>query len=746
MKKIFTLLFLLTVSMSILFATQISAVGYGKTQSEATENARIELAKQIFPTFIVTETKTASSQSGTVSESSFSSGSESIQFGSLSQIKYETDLHASGQYAVTAYIKDDTITLNYYSRYLRDAATNAQYFYSIIQDINQNSENNEKPYTQMVDYYADVLNYYLQYDSYVQILYALEHPELVHSLEVIPGKTYRILCNEYNSVLIEYDNLLRSGEYANDTEFSLIHILNRNTRKLEQLKEQKKQTLTIEQAEREALVSSRIKELTEKNLNKNDSSNYDKTSDFYNDYLRLIDDINNFNQTYKSYENLISQESKRMDNELEQEIKEINNRPYRLGQLDKNSNPLRQYVLERQREIIDLKQQVETEKQEIISYIETTMKPIIQNQYSAVTEDLNKISESKYTVSSTNRNLKSELISQGTVNNDYEWSFKVSPDLPSNIRPEGQLNIRLSELTDNSKDTSTKAYLDDVDYYNALLTDHFTEYFNIQIDYSVDIKDLNNLIISFEKISFTSYVNRSTGNSGIVKSFRTYDFKVHTESIEFPDLSALKWLNTDSRIKNSDTNKNPEITAVKNNTSQYQEPSFSPYTNTKTTDTTNPETAYTPESFDDYLYGESPFLFTFYVGATYNMPPEKTKNYELAGELGIKIETKYVSCSLGAFLGFGKENSDTISGMNAAIEFPVSSRKKAISETKFTVGVEAGLFFPYKDKKTTLYVKPMIGAKYRYGSTAVGVDIRPSAENPILLTFKQTVSLDWILH
>ena len=220
----------------------------------------------------------------------------------------------------------------------------------------------------MVDYYADVLNYYLQYDSYVQILYALEHPELVHSLEVIPGKTYRILCNEYNSVLIEYDNLLRSGEYANDTEFSLIHILNRNTRKLEQLKEQKKQTLTIEQAEREALVSSRIKELTEKNLNKNDSSNYNKMSDFYNDYLKLIDDINNFNQTYKSYENLILQESKRMDNELEQEIKEINNRPYRLGQLDKNSNPLRQYVLERQREIIDLKQQVETEKQEIISF------------------------------------------------------------------------------------------------------------------------------------------------------------------------------------------------------------------------------------------------------------------------------------------------------------------------------------------------------------------------------------------
>ena len=86
MKKIiFLLLFML--SSVYLFASEISSIGYGKTESEAMKNAKLELAKKIFSTFIVSETHTSVSQSDSNSSEKFNQESNSLQFGTLAQIK-----------------------------------------------------------------------------------------------------------------------------------------------------------------------------------------------------------------------------------------------------------------------------------------------------------------------------------------------------------------------------------------------------------------------------------------------------------------------------------------------------------------------------------------------------------------------------------------------------------------------------------------------------------------------------------
>ena len=743
MKKIiFLLLFML--SSVYLFASEISSIGYGKTESEAMKNAKLELAKKIFSTFIVSETHTSVSQSDSNSSEKFNQESNSLQFGTLAQIKYEniilnnSEKNTLGSFGIRAYITDDSATLNFYKQYLEDAKLNAIDCYKRITNINNNHDINSLK--SLISYYPELLNYTIQYNSYAQILYALGHNELVPTLDLIPNKTYNILSNEYYSVLIEYDNLLRNNTFSSNLTESLVEVLNENSKRIQELREQKENAFTLEQAQREALLTAKIKALSESI----EYQNFTNADDFNSDYNKLMDDIKNFNEVASNYFSLIESEKERINKDLEEEILTIRNRPYRLGQLDKYGNPLNQYKEERETEITNLNKEREAEKESVISFIDSNMKSIILTSYNEIINDLNNINSIIYTASSFNEKLNVILLSQGAVENDYIWTFKIYPNFLNAQIPEGQLDIRLSDLIILNNLTNEEK-LDSIDYYNELLSYEFQKYFNLEVKFSVNFNSLNNITISYKEVKLTARINKQNGNE-IKRNYRTYDFNIYTPYINIADTSSISWMKTDSRISNTPVSKTNNITVTENKYSNPSEPAqtdFSP---------TNPSTSST--SNDPLEYQNKTISFEFFASLSSSISAERNNyNGDVLFELGAKMSSKYIN--LGGFLILGGSNNKSNKpepedflfsfGGGVRLEVPFGVSRSSLFRTTDMIGIiDIGGYINFTDSNksnnSSLFIKILAGVSYRNGYTAFGLDFRPLADKKIYLTISTSYS------
>lgn len=499
MKKSIILAILVLLVAVPVFCTDISAVGYGSTENEAKSNALNALAQSIFPVLVTnTTTTTSSSTKG----SSYSSDSTAKVFGELTLIDYEPVVLSDSEkkkakFGFKAILRDSSATLKLYSDKANEAKKEIEYNYSNAMAAKPEDKS---------DYYRKVLSSYADFNNYKMILLKLGHEDSIPVIGI--DKTFNILQEEYNSALVQKENYLKGnqGNINNMTTQQVMNLIEQNRQEQAAAKAQRSEALLQQQKLREA----ELQEQKNQFLNSISTATVSIAGSTFRDFQTMTNDIGNavfeFNNLCSKYESMISSENRRIDNAIKEESAAIRNRAYRTGQLS-NGKPLPEAIAGREEEVNSMIREKESERTEIREFIDTLMRPTIQDNYDLIASMINKLEGTRFSDSVSRKGLNVKY--QGYDGGLFSWKLRVTSNYVLGLSVDTEL--KYSDVTgDSNPNINDDKYLNNVDYYELLLKDgSFWSANDVALEFSVSVAQ-NGFLLNIDSVVFQTDKGKTT--------------------------------------------------------------------------------------------------------------------------------------------------------------------------------------------------------------------------------------------
>lgn len=545
MRKLFILVLIIVCSIFPLFSKDISAKGYGNTIEEAQANAKNALAMSVFP---VQVDSTMTSSYSTSGGSAFSQESSSRVYGQLANIEFEPvslteEEKKNARYGYLAILRDDKATVTWYSDKAEEARKNVEYYYGRISGSTVDKKK---------EYYRLILDSYEEYNSSRQVLLKLGYD--VQKINI--DKTYSILWQEYESALTEYDNYYNEKQNELNAQASeeARKLIEQNRKEMEILQEQKESA----RQQQEMLRNAELMEQIDRYVGSAEKLAVGAFGTSISGFGDMCDDlkksISEFRAICSEYDSMIASENSRIDDEIKAEAEAIRNREYRTGQLDSKGKPVEGAVAWREQEVEEMKKEKEKERASVLSFIDSSLQPVIQNSYDHIASTISKFSETSFSDSVSGGGLK--VTNKGYDASSFSWSLTVSGVFHKRTLSM-DIKLKYSDLTgvpESEIDVNDSKYNDNVDLYKEMLN-------------SGKFWIANDIVLDFEAKIMKDGINLSLGKLTVYlgSTNKTYDVEIGkqyqlNESFHFLDSRTYGWLRTSDAISSITIASAPVIT------------------------------------------------------------------------------------------------------------------------------------------------------------------------------------------
>ena len=378
----------------LLFADDLSAIGYGLTKAEAEENAYKELSKLIRVSVYNKEMVYEKDINDETNNSEFSMFSlhatedqflnSEIDFKINKNFKIDKDNLGVDKYVCTLQLKESS------SAYYIDLINNT-YIKNIEYLENQYEEKKERiSYEASKNFIRDIIKAYQTYNTAKYVLVALNS---FSSKIERPKKTISIWQNEYKDLIIKHNNELvkQKADVSSNNNLSDVYIKQKLKEiDLELVKNSLEVDKIIENETQNTLMDFEQKKIKIKNevtnvLNNILANNYKYNSnanDYYKNTLLFDEYYNQYKKFLNEYYLLLDQSEKNFQDEVDKGIKEIEEKPYLATELDNLGNPISIAKTIRKNKISKFSSQKENEYNINLKIINDKMLPtinIIQN-------------------------------------------------------------------------------------------------------------------------------------------------------------------------------------------------------------------------------------------------------------------------------------------------------------------------------------------------------------------------------
>ena len=338
MKRIILLFILLFISPIFIFAGDINATAFGATKEEAEKNAYIELSKYINISVYNEETLNEYSENNSDTVSKYSSQAiHTTSNNFLSTTK--TFKEVNGGYNCTVVLPESASSI-YVSR-IEDYVTSINSLENQY-DINKDKSSIEVNKTTI----KNILSVYAEYDNAKAVLLALNK----YSSDIVrPNKTIDIWNNEYQNIIINYNNELEekknklnasdnSSEISSQIDAINIEIA-KATIELNNFEQKKSESLNQAIVQKQKEMDNEISNILNKLSVEKTTSIFSNQSDIksmLDDFAAYYKQYNNINN---QYDNLILDQNSQIKREILDGVNAITNRPYLFSEIDNYSRP-----------------------------------------------------------------------------------------------------------------------------------------------------------------------------------------------------------------------------------------------------------------------------------------------------------------------------------------------------------------------------------------------------------------------
>lgn len=353
------------------FASDVSAVGYGDSISEAQADALGNLTSTIFGTNVFSGTLvTLDSQKDS---SSFSQSVSTMVYGNLISVQYSTGEKTSGNdrklgsYQVTATIPDSANVS--YQTIIADSVISIKNIYA------QEAESLEQKKAKL----SNLLSALSEYNNARQVLISLGYATTVPDLGI--AITFQSVYSEYESLLIEEENQLRNSSssastYATQMQIQLL--LQQNEAEQKSLSLQKETALAQANAMNIASINEQIQQAIEQ-VSKTTGNVSD--TDFMANVEVLSQAIAEYDAMCNLYNTLLSDEFERIDAEYAVNREALKKKAFKVAELKLDGTPTDSAMAVRTDELLELEQQRDQDKQKVESLVSSSLRSDIQDRY-----------------------------------------------------------------------------------------------------------------------------------------------------------------------------------------------------------------------------------------------------------------------------------------------------------------------------------------------------------------------------
>lgn len=497
------------------FAQDLSQEGYGSSLDDAKEDARENLSRYINGEFVSVKTYSSASEvqkSGVSSSgSSFFSESSSVSMGYLKAVEYVNEAKEGNGYRITAVIRDNAVNLAVFESEMDDLIISINSLYYSL-----SGEDDQIKKGILVSLYGALS----EFDNYKRTMIYMGHNNLVPDLGLMITAT---------SVLSDYQNIVLSEGYrleeleqtiTDEAERKKLQdALYENRQEQRKLEREKNDEIAArEEASRNLLIQklNQAQTLVSSNIAKIETSDFKALLD---EALRLKDV---FLEACKQCNEIITDEFAEIDRNLFAEAKAVEDRPYRLAELNSDGTPLAQVYSVREDEIDYLYMAALMHKAEVFKTIRASLFDSIEKKYKDYEEAVKKLNSS-FDMSLA---LKDTVVEYDPVN--FKWSITLNS--PSELNAQTKLKFDLSYKELTGKEVQSAKYrgqegydeylqfLDEVDYIDALLRS-FDDYFTVTMTLKAKIQPNGSSRIGFANISFSNMKLCLSSNAISEKAF-----------------------------------------------------------------------------------------------------------------------------------------------------------------------------------------------------------------------------------
>ncbi len=377
-KKIVLLLLILLITPLMLFAGDISATAFGTTKEAAENNAYIELSKFINISVYNEETLSEYSDNDTDTQSQYTSQAIHTTANNFLNTT-KTFKKVSGGYECSVVLAESSAD-NYIAR---------------IEDYVKSIDSLEKQYASNKDSASievnkvtikNILSVYSEYDNAKAVLLALNKFD---STIAKPSKTTYIWNNEYQNIIIKYNNELEEkknqlnnsdSSYFISSQIDAINVeIAKANIELTNFEAQQSQTLNQSIIQKQKEMDNEISNILNKLSIERTSSLFSNQSDIksmlddFNAYYNQYNDINN------QYDYLIESQKSQIKEETLIGVDAITNRAYLFSEVDRYSRPSIVAKKIRENEISTFKDNKQKELETNLDIIDERFIPM-QNQ------------------------------------------------------------------------------------------------------------------------------------------------------------------------------------------------------------------------------------------------------------------------------------------------------------------------------------------------------------------------------
>lgn len=478
MKKTGLLVLELIIVLCVVFAKDISVIGYGKSAAEARDDAKANLSRYINGEMVSATSLSAVVASSSSSDYKFSSNTETSSAGYLLGVEFINESRiASGQYTATAIIRDSVKKI-YLSKLNEDVKT--------VQSIGNVSDKSK-----LLALY-DVL---FEYECFSNVMVFLGYGDEIPSLQ--SNITSRSVFIQYQNILVQEANELERRERSITDEAE-------HQKLLEQIAENEREQRKLERARAEAQQQSEAssKKNLEERLRQAEmlSTNTTKRNVEGTDpYLSRYDDVlaarTVFYNACKEYNSIVSKTFDEIESEYVAERSAIEKRPYRLAELDNRGNPIEVVKQARLAELDNLLLRKELRKAELLRTIRESILSFVYEKYAYYNEAIGILCSDDYykiPLDSSNSTIRSSYDASA-----YTWTVNFSIKYATYRVPAFSMTVSYKDLTGKEPvlpafmgQPNYNAYLefqDEVDYLNELIK-NFHKYFEATLRFKVSVE------------------------------------------------------------------------------------------------------------------------------------------------------------------------------------------------------------------------------------------------------------------
>ena len=517
------------------FAQDISQEGYGISLDDAKKDARENLSRYINGEFISVKTSSSVSEiqkSGMSSgSSSFFSESSSVSMGYLKAIEYIDEKKDENGYRITAVIRDNAVNLAVFESEMDDLIISINSLYYSL-----SGKDGQIKKGILVSLYGALS----EFDNYKRTMIYMGHNNLVPDLGLMITAT---------SVLSDYQNIVLSEGYrleeleqtiTDEAERKKLQdALYENRQEQRKLEREKNDEIAArEEASRNLLIQklNQAQTLVSSNTAKIETSDFKALLD---EALRLKDV---FLEACKQCNEIIADEFSEIDRDLVAEAKAVEDRPYRLAELNSDGTPLAQVYSVREDEIDYLYMVSLMHKAEVFKTIRASLFDSIEKKYKDYEEAVKKLNSS-FDMSLA---LKNTVVEYDPVN--FKWSITLNPPSEFNTQTKLMFDLSYKELTgkevQSAKYRGQEGYdeylqfLDEVDYIDSIMRT-FGDYFTVTMTVKSKVQSNTSFKIGFTNIIFSNIKLHITSNAITEKPFTT-DKEAFPSSFYSKDLFVME--------------------------------------------------------------------------------------------------------------------------------------------------------------------------------------------------------------